>query len=199
MLWSPPRFWEGERVFVLGGGPSISKVNLDKLKGKRVIGTNNIYKIAPWIDILFFMDCVWYDWHKDNLIHFTGILVTVCESLKEHPVIKYVLRGNRYNFDTRAGYISGNNSGAFATSLGLKLGAAEIVLVGFDMQPDNNGNHNFHKEHKRTVPDNIYQTQHIKPFLSLVSDCNKLGVKVFNATETSSLKVFPFVKLEDML
>jgi len=58
-LWRVPRLWPGGECFILGGGPSLKDVDMSRLKGHRVIAVNNAFKLADWIDVMFFGDPRW--------------------------------------------------------------------------------------------------------------------------------------------
>ena len=48
--------WDGGECFLLGGGPSLHEVDVNRLRGRRVIAINQGYKLGDWIDVLFFGD-----------------------------------------------------------------------------------------------------------------------------------------------
>ena len=79
MNWTVPRIWEGGDVWIIGGGPSITKefqipsevVNdvvigkkplslyspyMESIHKKHVIGINVAYMLGPWVDMVFFGD-----------------------------------------------------------------------------------------------------------------------------------------------
>ena len=79
MTWRVPRIWEGGDVWILGGGPSVTKQfdipeqvvqsvmdgtsppsvyspYMKALHDKHVIGINVAYLIGDWIDMVFFGD-----------------------------------------------------------------------------------------------------------------------------------------------
>lgn len=60
---------EGERCFILATGPSLSNVDLTRLKGEICFGVNGIYKLAHEIDIAYFVYVSNWYWkhHCDGL------------------------------------------------------------------------------------------------------------------------------------
>ena len=57
-------------------------------------------------------------------------------------------RGKPAGIETRAGFVSWNsNTGVSAISLAYHLGVRTIVLLGFDMKNDADGNSNYHDDH----------------------------------------------------
>lgn len=200
MTWEAPVIWPGATVFVVGGGPSISQIDLQQLKGRRVIGCNNVYTLMPWMDVLYFMDLVWYRWHRNKLLDFKGIKVTICRNLPEDASIRVMKRGEKFGLDLRPGYLSpGSNSGYGGIALAIKLGAQQVVLLGFDMTFGKDGQANYHNDHKRTMKADIYKNTYLKGFSSMIPHLGFQGVQVFNATEGTILDCFPKRPLEDFL
>lgn len=193
MIWEVPELWPGKTVYVLGGGPSLKDVDLERIKGERVIATNNAYRIAPWADFLYFMDCRWWEQHKSEIRYFSGMIVTTCQRCQDIPGIKYLKRGHRKRHDERPDHLfRGNNSGVGACSLAIKLGAKKIILLGFDMKMVG-GQHNWHNDHNKSTPNKIYQEQFMKMFEYLSMCAPEYGVEIVNATPGSALPFFPIV------
>lgn len=198
MLWKVPKIWNGD-CYIIGGGPSINLLDINKLKNKRVIGINNAYKIAPFIDILYFMDCSWYKWHKENLINFKGIKVTTCHECVNVKGIKFLKTGKKNAFDIRPEYLSrGNNSGVGGASVAIKLGAKRIFLLGFDMHFPR-GESNFHKDHKKVVAEERYTNEFLKSFSEFKKNLDEMNVEIINATPGSHLKLFPIIDPNEIL
>ena len=78
------------------------------------------------------------------------------------------------------------------------LGCNPIVLVGFDMKTEK-GKHNWHDNHTREMPDDIYENYYMRPFYPLAKDAKELGVSIINCTIGSALDTFPIVALEEVL
>ncbi len=199
LLWEIPKLWEGQTCYILGGGPSLNLVDIARLKGQRVIAVNNAYRMAPWADVLYFMDCAWYAWHKLELLDFTGLKVTTCEHAKEELGIKFLKRGQRQGIDSRNDHlVRGTNSGYGALSLAIKFGVKKIFLLGYDMRKVD-GKDNFHGDHKREVQKGIYSKQFVPMFDTLVDHCATDEIEVFNATPDSDLKAFPIIGIEEAM
>ena len=99
---------------MIGGGPSISLVDFELLRGERLVVTNNAYRLAPWADVLYFMDCAWYNWHIAEIASFTGLKVTTCSDCERNnePGIIYLKHGTRHGLDNRPDYLArGASSG----------------------------------------------------------------------------------------
>ena len=206
-LWVVPKIWQDGECFILGGGPSLSQVNLEPLKCKRCLAVNNAFKLGDWIDAMFFGDCRWYGWEGKNLLNFAGLKVTTCERHIEKPGIKVVQRKNApYGISSDPGLLFWNlSSGACAINLAVHFGVKRIVLLGFDMKTDG-VKHNYHNDYPdmndpaptRHDPNARY-VRFMKPFVQIAEDLKRLNVECLNATEGSALTVFPMVRLEDVV
>lgn len=206
--WTIPRIWEGETCVILGGGRSLSQVNLKLLSKSRVIAINDAYKLGQW-DCCYFKDDNWYyqdafkdhpetGTNEDHLKRFKGLKITSCSVDLEDKDIKYMQRGRRDHLERDPNFITyACNAGAEATGLAIMMGCDPIVLVGFDMKTEN-GKHNWHDNHVREIPASIYEDYFMTPFRALAKDAKELGVSIINCTIGSALDTFLIVALEEV-
>ena len=183
-------------------------------KRSRFIAINNSYgdpvydekgtliKYIPrdFVDIVWFGDPSWYEWHYEWLKDFSGLKVHCSENRwNRNPELKRLDRTkSRFGIETKPGFVCWNkSSGASAINLAYHLGAKRIILLGYDMRKID-GKKNWHQDHK-THQDLAPFKRFLKPFLRIAEDLEKLGVECLNATEGSAINVFPFVKLEEVL
>src|SRR6185503_16435705 len=78
--WSVPREWEGDRSFIICGGPSVAELDLARLfvQRERVIVINSSYVAYPSADYLIFADQRWWEKHKNEVNRvFTGTAVAM--------------------------------------------------------------------------------------------------------------------------
>jgi hypothetical protein len=70
-LWFPD--WRGETVVIVGSGPSAAHARVEQAKGKaRVICINESWRLAPWADVLYGCDGIW--WRKSKGVpNFQGL------------------------------------------------------------------------------------------------------------------------------
>jgi hypothetical protein len=90
---------------------------------------------------------------------------------------------------TRTGLRTGSNSGYQAINLAVHLGAARIILLGYDMK----GTHFFGKHRDGSVPP--FQAC-LRLFPTLVKPLAALGIPVINATRSTALTTFPCLPLD---
>jgi len=184
-------------VFLVGGGPSLKKVNLSLIKNERVIGINNAYQLGSWVDVCWFTDSRWFDWHKEKLLNFAGLKVHCVNRLKYVGWLKRLLRGKPMGIEKNPGVVSWNKcSGSSAINLAYHFGAKRVVLIGYDMQRvDDEANwHSDHPYPKKDPYDNF-----LKCFPSIAKDAEELGLEIINATPGSLIDVFPITTLEEAI
>jgi len=206
--WTIPRIWEGETCVILGGGLSLSQVNLKLLSKCRVIAVNDAYKLGQW-DLCYFKDGNWLDQdafkdhpeagsNRDHLANFKGLKVTSSNESLNEPDIQVLQRGRRERLELDPNFITYCcNAGAEAMALAIMMGCNLIVLTAFDMRVVD-GKHNWHDNHTREMPDDIYKEYYMRPFHPLSKDAKKLGVSIINCTIGSALGTFPIVALEEV-
>ena len=178
-----------------------------QMQSKHVIGINNAYLIGDWIDILFFGDCGWYKTHCDALAEWPGLKVTCCEDFSKSEElcegVKYLAmdKGHRVGISSNRSMVSWNqNSGAAAISLAAHLGVKKIVLLGFDMNLDENSMSHWHGCHikvKRKKPPPFQR--HLRGFSAIARDADIMGIEIINASPESAIKEFPKRNIKDVV
>lgn len=170
MKWKAPPIWEGEDVFIIGGGYSLLDVfsipkterEPDKagtyiqpyLEKKRVIGVNRAYELGDWVDCMFFGDCGFYTHHRRELLEWAGLKVSCCPRMANaaHPGIKHLFRDRqkRSGISKQPDRVAwGKNSGAGAINLAYHFGVKRIILLGFDMSTAPDGSTHWHHGHRK--------------------------------------------------
>ncbi len=192
--------WQGGRAYVIGGGPSLKGFDTSLLDGKHIVAVNNAYRLFPDAEVLYFMDAVWYNWHAVELIDFKGFIYTTARQLKDKHRVKFLNHGQRKGIDDRTDYLSkGTSSGYGGIGVAIAYGVKELILLGFDMCRDKDGNHNYHDDHRRPVKDTIYEDAHMLAFPALVGPCAERGINIINSSMYAALTCFPKEKLEKWL
>lgn len=242
MIWKVPPIWEGSRCFIIGGGPSmpyqfgisddiISAVckgekhpnayekYMTCIKDEHVIGINNAYMLAKWIDIIFFGDCDYYRIHRLALSKFPGLKVTCCpkfanRSKEQMEGIKYLQKyaGRKHGISDNPAKVSWNsNSGAAAISLAYHLGVKQVYLLGFDMKINQQTNDShWHGNHIRFKEGGKKQdrklkikgppfNRHLKGFPAIAKDAKQFGIEIINLSPESEINVFHKGNLKDVI
>ncbi len=190
------RIWPGETVVCIASGPSLTQADVDWVQGRaRVIVINTSYKLAPWADVLYACDSRWWRWNA-GAPTFTGMKFALTKDSGRWPGVTVLAKTGIEGIETKPHALrTGANSGYQAINLAVHLGAARIVLLGYDMQTGYNGKQHWHKDHPNNQP-SPYGT-FARYFKSAVAPLEALGVEVVNCTPKSAITCFPCRKLRD--
>jgi len=201
--WRVPRLWPNETCYILGGGPSLNLVDLDRLgahPGRRVIAVNCAYRVAPWADVCFYGDCTWLKANREMFRLFAGLKVTTCAGHENEPGIHVLVKktgpkGILWDPATVAWNVS---SGACAINLAVHFGVNRIILFGFDMHASPEGDNNFHHWYP---PSNSQQNPYrrfLQAFDRIAADLADHEIKIINACPGSAIHQWPIVSPDDL-
>ena len=200
MRWTVPRDWEGETAFIIGGGPSVTNVDLTRLHGHRVVVINNSYTVYPNADVLIFTDCRWWSVHGGIVRRtFWQQIVTIPPVHKLYPKRILVLDRQRSsglsNDPTRV--TCWHTTMVTALNLVALRGASRVGVLGLDGK-DSNGRAWHHEPHPWKQNSKRYD-RHGEALQELVEPLKTMGVEVFNLNPHSKHRMFPFALLDDLL
>lgn len=194
-MWSVPRSWPGQTVFIAAGGPSLTPETAKGLLGRRVIAINSAWKVVPEADYVFFADARWWRHFKPK---FQGVGVTTSEL--KHPnvmqlnkVEPFALSADPHNLALRRTSVSG------AINMAVHLGASRIVLLGVDGKFSADGKRHGHYD---KYPWNFKKgcfDEHAAEFAKIAPSARKMGVEIVNANPDSRIDVWPKHSLQDCL
>jgi hypothetical protein len=192
---SVPRAWPNSTVVCLASGPSLTREDVDYVRGKaKVIAVNTSYQLAPWADCLYSADSKWWSWYK-GAPDFAGLKYTLEQQATRWPGVQCLRRTGAVGLETDpTGLKTGSNSGYQAIGLGVHLGASRIILLGYDMQRGPKGEQHWHPDH----PDRARSEfpNFIRKFETLVAPLQRANVTVINCSRRTALKCFPCQSLE---
>lgn len=188
---------------------------LAPLHDRFVIGVNNAYAIGDWIDVVFFGDKAWYQRHFDALMEHPAEKVTCCPNLDKEEGITFMPRDQelRRGISSKEGRLCWNlNSGAAAINLAYQRGFVRVILIGFDMDMDESGNHSHwhgrhwempkseakpYKDYAQTKRSNFQR--HLRCFPQIADDAAELGLEIINANPDSQITAFPRRNVSEVL
>lgn len=202
MLFSVDQVWDGKDAFIIGGGPSLSGFNFDRLRGSNVIGCNSAWRLGESIcPIVFFGDQKWWEkWGEEILNSYTGKLVSYhpWTVASRHPQIYGLSKSNSTIKPGHIGWFQ--NSGASAIHLACMLGAKRIYLLGFDMQLGPKGQNNYHTDSVFPAREEVYAKfkAGFERLAERLPD-HYPDAEIYNLNPDSALEVFPKVRLEAIL
>lgn len=207
-IWSVDPEWQGQPVFIIGGGPSVLECDLSLLRGRRVIVINTSYQVYPDADILFFGDASWWREHGRHLHSFKGRIVTVNRKVwreaqtstrrrrLQGPPFLYLRRvvpnlikekgaiGPGLSTD-RSRLVSNRTSFQGAINLGVHLGCGPIVTIGMDMTATGTRTHHHATHHWRAAPSDTTWDRQMEQLCLIVEPLRSLGIPVINASPRS--------------
>lgn len=192
--------WKGEDCFIIGGGPSLNGIDLDRLlEGQNVLGINDGYKFEC-CTVCFFGDTVWHGHHVKALAKWGKPIWTIAGVID--PNVKFLEQLNSGLRDDPREVAWNSNSGFAGLNLALHLGAKRIFLLGFDMDFGKRGESNWHPN-IRAVNKNSYNC-FLRHERDVQRDHNRLfpDRQIFNVTTPgydSRLRIFPKVKLNQLV
>lgn len=156
---------------VIATGASLTKAQVESVRGLSVVAISDAYKLAPWADVLLSNDRAWWNAHPEAKDFagekFCGVTFDIPEGVTK--------------FD---GALSGSNSGLLGIKVAHSKGATRILLLGFDMR----GTHYFGKHPptlKNTTP------HRFEAFKRQLAQFKPKGCEIINCTPRSALDCYP--------
>lgn len=209
------RDWPGATVVCVGGGPSFSVEQCERIQdwrmsgGCKVIVVNNAYERCVWADAHYFADHRWYRWHKDKPLfaQFRGERYSIENANSEIPderikVLKNlsVVGGTmgRLSTDPTGLYTGSGNGGYQAIELAVLKGAVCVVLIGYDLKPNAEGAHHWHDEYPVAMDGGIYRFWR-EEYGRMAPTAREMGIEILNASADTALEHFPRVSLESLV
>lgn len=198
-FWTPEPLLKRETVFVLASGPSLKGFDFERLRGLNTIAVNSTAKLIPWADMLFFTDNSWFQKNRAFVESWRGVVVTLSRAAKRtHPdLVRRIEAEPRPDFPPvgTSRIKAGRSSGHSAVSLAASMGAARIVLLGFDMRfVDERSHCHDDYENKDAL---LYERDFVPAFDGWYDAALRAGTEIVNATPNSALKEFPMVDIDD--
>lgn len=200
--WSIPRVWEGGTVAVLCSGPSLTAEDAARVAHLPRIVTNATYQLVPDAEIVYGSDVFfWRHAEYADVYQHPGWKVSVEQVQGVAPFVPdevKVLRNVGFEgFSDRQDAIkTGGNSGYAAIHIAASAGAAEIIVLGLDMQ----GTH-WHGKHPKGLNNPREQSfaRWMRRFDRLALELSQRGVHVFNCSPASALEAFEKCPLNAVL
>ena len=162
--------------------------------------------MAPWADVLYACDPKWWDTHYEEVsVRFKGRLMSQYNASQWESKAKFTgptqgriecLPGNHNHGLGELQLHYGNNSGYQAVNLAYILGAARILLLGYNLGPVG-GSWHFFGHHPKHLREQSPWDKFIRSFKTI--DPKFYGIEIINCTLDSHLKHFPIRRLDDVI
>lgn len=185
----PTPRWDGRTVVCLASGPSLTgeDCELVRTSGLRTITTNDTFKRAPFADIMLAADHGWWQQHRHEIPDGPERWTCSYAAMREYEDLQLF----RTNLPTR-------NTGAKAIELAIHLGAAQIILLGYDCSLKN-GVH-WHGLHERTTnPNEFIVGEWVGQFGLMAEFAKEKDVRVINCSRDTALECFERIPLEEVI
>jgi len=127
--WKITPIWQGQTVAILGAGPDMTPELAATARGHKTIAVNRAVKHAPWADLFVALDPHHPFWEEADKLGFKGLRVCGVEC-----DIDALYAGMFYETVTIAdgNTVQIRNNALAAIRIAALLGAAKIILLGFD-------------------------------------------------------------------
>jgi hypothetical protein len=195
--WTAPPLWEGEQCFIVGGGPSLTGFDFERLRGRRIIVINSSYEVVPFADVLLFGDDRWWHWRRDHARQFEGLIVT-CGGILDFRLKRMRAAKPEGPTEDRQALAFRNTSLTAAMNLALHFGVSRMVLLGIDMKAAADGRTHHHKPHPHPSREGCWDRQ-MKDIVTFVEPLARRGVEVINANPDSRLALWPKHDIGELL
>lgn len=185
-------------VVCIGGGPSLTREDVEWCKGKAtVIAINDAYKLAPWADVLYACDARWWKWHK-GVPDFRGLKFALQEDASRWPDVQVLQNTGEHGLEIEpTGLRTGRNGGYQAINIAVHLGAIRVLLLGYDMQAFKGRPSHWFGEHPQDSrsPYGMF----LDHWPAIVKPLQQLGVSVINCSRETALELFPRMPITEAL
>lgn len=192
--WQIPQEWPGATVYIIGGGPSVLSVDLEALRGEKIIAINSSCFTAPFADFCIFADTQWWCHNKPKLENWKGRIVCCSRMISEPPLlmIKRKIPPALEQPNDCLGVQYTTTTGAM--ELAVRLGAKQIVLLGIDGRVGDNGKTHHHKSHP-WPQGNDWQNRHRTDLKKMVAPLKLRGIDVALGTPSVYVDLWPRIEL----
>lgn len=187
--WSVPAMWTGRTVAICASGPSMSREVADQLRAAAVpaIVLNDTFRLAPWADMLYAADVMWWVRNEQEALAFEGLKVTAMPNQRYPDLLCLRSTGERGYDPDPACIRTGGNSGYQALHVAIQAGAARILLCGYDMSTGNGG----HWFGRHAAPLRNADAGTYRRWIARFPDLRGHGADIVNCTPGSALECFP--------
>lgn len=176
---------------------------LAPLHTKNVVGTNIAFMLGSWVSVFYFCDRTFFRVHREKILAFPNLKVTCVSSLDRNLLpetlnIKRLKRDYRPGLSFKPDTICWNhNSGAAAINFAILAGAKRILLLGFDMNPQDGRTHWHNAYSSNTLRASF--NRFLSKYPALAADAKKNKIEILNISPNSALDCFPKMELKDVL
>jgi hypothetical protein len=194
--------WPGHTAVVLASGPSITHAQTEMVResGAKTITTNTTWQLAPWADVHYACDLMWWKTNYAALVSKDAIRKcwTQDRTSAERYGLRWVRQSARPGLGLKEVQVNGN-SGFGAINLAFLFGCRRILLLGFDMKPGAQGRLHWHPDHPAPMVQKQQFGEWIHKGTLFARELKDAGCSVVNCTPGSALTCFKTAELQGAL
>lgn len=195
--------WRGGRCFVLCGGPSVSSLDISRLRGQRVITINSSAFTWPDADFLLFTDQRWWTrWRTRVIQEFRGrvIAVTPMHRANYYQLMERARMSGISMDPSRLACSHTTVTAAINLAVHELAGHGEVGMLGLDGKDAPDGRSWHHEPHPEGWGRNPERYVHHGVALGLVAAdvASMTSVRVYNCNPDAAHKMFPYRSFEEM-
>lgn len=198
-----PVICRGGTVLCIGSGPSLTQEDVEYTRDRvdATVVVNDNHRMAPWADVLYACDEKWWRYYK-GVPEFHGLKFGLAgpagwEQAEAWGVQILQNRGERGLSADPTGIYHGKNSGYQAMNVAGLLGAARILLLGYDMQTK--GGKHWFGAHPKHLQANTRFDELIEDFALVAPLYEQAGIEVINCSRETALACFPRMTIQEAL
>jgi hypothetical protein len=196
-----PRLWPGSPIVCLAPGPSLTSEDVAAVRAAQipVLAISDGYQLALWSDVIYAADVAWWQ-RKPSACALPALKFAMPPVIQEIPDLTILGIGGESGMSDNPHVVCmGGHTGYSGINVAKHLvgSGGRIILLGYDMQPDETGRHHFFGEH----PDGSHVRYHkwLDLYRSLPAILSANGISIVNATRQTAIDGIPRVALEDAL
>lgn len=225
--WTIPKMWQNRTVWILGGGPSVTRQfgvpediisQIEKgelpvsvispymadIHEEPVIGINMAFLIGDWIDMVFFGDPGFYRKPKvaERLSLFPGIKLACHQwyndgKMRSKDIYAIARTKNKYGISDTPEKVAWNNNSG-AAAISVAVHAGAKRIVLLGFDMHSVETHShWHNEYGK--PKKPPYKTHLAGFKEIAKDAEKMGVEIINANPDSAITFFPKMNVKDII
>ena len=187
---------KSKHVFIIASGPSLAELDLSPLERRLTIGLNRSFMAFPDSYYHCAFDHRLFEIYPEQLKK-TRYLFTLEDRDFGIPIKLLGTKG--FSFDLKEGIYSGYTISYFALQLAVYMGFKKIIYLGLDLQNTQDKTHFFGHDYNSEDHDQGEYQKMISSFEEISEQLNSRGIGVYNCSQDSALKCFPYLKYEHAL
>ena len=176
----------------IASGPSITEDDIQKCRmypGRKIYVVNDVYKLAPWADVLYACDGTWWD-HHNGVQGFKGARWTTNDEAARRWGLNHMPGTSQGLFHTQPPMCYGKNSGFQAINLAYLHGHRDIWLLGYDLGHDSGEQKHFFGEHPRAIDRPSQYADWLEHYRKAAPVMEAAGLNIINMTRRTFLDCF---------